>query len=69
MQKFLVFLLPVTAITFVAAEPARVVNRAVEVPGVWTAGQHLYVKGNVLPAERLAELEACLLYTSPSPRD
>ena len=60
MKSLLIFLVAIVAAGRVIADPARSVSRATEVPAVWSAAQHLYVKGNVMPAERLAELEAWL---------
>src|SRR6186997_594723 len=60
MKTEFTFLVMIVTAGSVLAEPARNVGRAVEVPGVWSAEQHLYVKGQVLPAERLTELETWL---------
>jgi hypothetical protein len=62
----LLLVLALAAIRPAAAEPARVVNSAAEVPREWAEQQHLYVKGNVLPADRLAELEAWLDANAPN---
>ncbi len=60
MKRLIIYLVTIVAAGRVTAEPARNVSRATDVPAVWSAAQHLYVKGNVLPEERLAELEAWL---------
>lgn len=66
MQKLLAPLLLILPAAHAAADYARVVNRSVEVPALWSPGQHLYVKGFVLPTGPLGELESWLDANAPN---